>query len=544
LGKPESEHFINPATARITWILKDKENIEKDYEHFSCPLVNVAEQIGIKIRNLKYRYIKSGTLFPDEVEQYDPYIIREALHNCIAHQDYSLGGKIVVVENEDGWLTFTNSGEFIPNSVEEVVTTDSPEEKYRNTFLVGAMVNLNMIDTIGSGIKKMFNIQRRKFFPLPEYDLSNNKVKVTITGKVVDINYARKLAEMPNLSLDEIILLDKVAKQKMLSDEEAKSLKPFDRYNLLGHVEIEALSIDDILNDDSGLLNSEGDTSIFDFKHTPKESSRLKADYIAQRKSLSEKDFAKYEIMFQQVHKELKEGKRKFAKFEDAERNLIEGNFYLVDGLLCYLEVSNAEQVVKQNKSGDRVRLEGRTVTIFENGTISNLLFRSLGKAILKNGKLVTNPAYRSEEDLMNSSGFVSEEDIKSGWIYVLKSKSENPEIKSVQNLYKIGFSTVPVKERIKNASKEATYLFDDVEIISSYKCYNLNTQNFESLVHRFFAVVCLNIDLYDKNGVRYMPREWFVAPIRVIDEVIHLIQNGNILDYKYDAKQQQLLLK
>ncbi len=225
LGKPESEHFINPATARISWILKDKDNIEKDYEHFYNPFITAVEQLSSKIRNLKYRYIKAGTLFPDEVDQYDPYIIREALHNCIAHQDYYLGGKIIVVENEDGWLTFTNSGKFIPNSVEEVVTSDSPEPKYRNTFLVGAMVNLNMIDTIGSGIKRMYNIQRKKFFPLPEYDLSEQKVKVTIIGKVVDVNYARKMAEMPNLTLDEIILLDKVAKQKTLSDDEIKSLK-------------------------------------------------------------------------------------------------------------------------------------------------------------------------------------------------------------------------------------------------------------------------------------------------------------------------------
>ncbi|VXC56444.1 RNA-binding domain-containing protein [Chryseobacterium sp. 8AT] len=225
LGKPESEHFINPATARITWILKDKDNVEKDYEHFSCPFINVTEQIGAKIRNLKYRYIKSGTLFPDEVDQYDPYIIREALHNCIAHQDYTLGGKIIVVENEDGWVSFTNAGAFIPKSIEEVVTSDSPESKYRNTFLVGAMVNLNMIDTIGSGIKRMFRIQKDKFFPLPDYDLSNNKVKVTIIGKIVDINYARKLAELPDLSLDEIILLDKIAKQKTLSDNEVKALK-------------------------------------------------------------------------------------------------------------------------------------------------------------------------------------------------------------------------------------------------------------------------------------------------------------------------------
>lgn len=177
LGKPESEHYISPATARITWILKDKDNIEKDYAHFSCPLLLEVEHVKSKIRNLKYRYIKDGTLFPDEVDQYDPYIIREALNNCIAHQDYTLGGKINVVEHEDGKLTLVNSGTFIPESIEKVIEADAPETNYRNPFLANAMVNLNMIDTIGSGIKKMFVIQKNKYFPLPDYDFSNEKIK-------------------------------------------------------------------------------------------------------------------------------------------------------------------------------------------------------------------------------------------------------------------------------------------------------------------------------------------------------------------------------
>lgn len=225
LGKPESTFYLNPATSRITWILKGTDNIEKDYEHFESPLLLAVAQVGNKIRNLTYRYIKDGNLFPDEVEQYDAYIIREALNNCIAHQDYTLGGKIIVVENEAGMLTFSNAGSFIPHSVEEVIKSDAPEPQYRNTFLTDAMVNLNMIDTIGSGIKRMFNIQRKKFFPLPDYDFSNHKVQVTIIGKVVDLNYAKKLAQMPNLSLEEIIFLDKVAKRKPLTDDEAKTLK-------------------------------------------------------------------------------------------------------------------------------------------------------------------------------------------------------------------------------------------------------------------------------------------------------------------------------
>ena len=158
LGKSESEHYISPATSKITWILKDKDGIEKDYEHFTCPLILSIQEVYKKIRNIKYRYIAEGTLFPDEVQQYDPYTIREALNNCIAHQDYTMGGKIILIEKEDGELIFSNSGDFIPSSIEDVIKSDAPENRYRNSFLANAMVNLNMIDTIGSGIKKLFNI--------------------------------------------------------------------------------------------------------------------------------------------------------------------------------------------------------------------------------------------------------------------------------------------------------------------------------------------------------------------------------------------------
>ncbi len=201
LGKPETDHYLSPGTSKITWILRDRDDIEKDYQHFFCPLVLEVNKVHAKIRNLKYRYLQEGSLFPDEVDQFDAFTIREALNNCIAHQDYRLGGKINVVEREDGILNFTNMGNFIPGTVENVITADSPEELYRNPFLANAMVNLNMIDTTGSGIKKMFVIQKNKFFPLPEYNLSNNKVSVSITGKVLDVNYARKLASMPDLSL-------------------------------------------------------------------------------------------------------------------------------------------------------------------------------------------------------------------------------------------------------------------------------------------------------------------------------------------------------
>lgn len=225
LGKKESAHFISPATPQITWILKDKDNIEKDYEHFDCPLLINVNNVFKKIRNLKYRYMQGNDLFPEEVDRYDPYIIREALHNAIAHQDYTLGGKILVTEFEDDCLYFSNLGEFIPKNIEDIVQSNSPESIYRNPFLANAMVNLNMIDTIGSGIKRMFILQKNKYFPLPEYKLENKKVEVCIIGKVLDIAYAETLARSTELGLYDIILLDYIQKNKKITDEAATYLR-------------------------------------------------------------------------------------------------------------------------------------------------------------------------------------------------------------------------------------------------------------------------------------------------------------------------------
>ena len=226
LGKSESEHFINPSEAKIRWILKDAKGNDKDYFLATMPLLLAVDKIYEKIRRLTYRYLKDGTLFPDEVPQYEPFTIREAINNCIAHQDYSKGGgRINVVEFESDQLVFSNVGSFMPKSVEKVVLTDAPEEKYRNPFLVHAMFHIRMVDTMGGGIRKMFNYQRERFFPMPEYDFEDNRVKVTIIGKVLDIEYARKLAQHPDLHIEQIILLDKVQKQKPLTEDEEKYLK-------------------------------------------------------------------------------------------------------------------------------------------------------------------------------------------------------------------------------------------------------------------------------------------------------------------------------
>ena len=225
LGLPESTHFLSPAQARITWILKGVDGFEKDYQHFEPPFLLALDEVYNKIRNLNYRYMAAGTLFPEEVQQYDPYIIREALSNAIGHQDYRLGGRITVVEKEDSTLVFQNSGGFIPKTIENVLLQDAPEARYRNPFLVNAMVNLNMMDTIGSGIKKMYQIQYNRFFPLPDYDLADDKVRVKFTGKVLDQEYAKQLATVDNLELHDIIALDKVQKGQPINENEAEMLR-------------------------------------------------------------------------------------------------------------------------------------------------------------------------------------------------------------------------------------------------------------------------------------------------------------------------------
>lgn len=224
LGKDESEHYLSPAEAKIRWVLKDANNNERDYAIEGCPLLLAVDKIYAKIRNLKYRYIKEGTLFPEEVDTYEPYTIREALNNCIAHQDYTKSGRINVIEFDDK-LVFSNYGTFIPGSVDKVIMDDAPEENYRNKFLANAMFNLKMVDTAGGGIKRMFNFQRERFFPMPDYDFSDNKVKVQIVGKVLNLDFARVLARNKELTLQEIMLLDKVQKNIPLDSTDEKYLR-------------------------------------------------------------------------------------------------------------------------------------------------------------------------------------------------------------------------------------------------------------------------------------------------------------------------------
>jgi len=226
LGKSESQHYLSPATSQITWILKDASGATIDYTHFGPPIILAVDKIFANIRNLTYRYISDETLFPFEISRYDPWVIRETLHNCIAHQEYPQGARISIVENGES-LLFTNRGEFIPGTIDSLLMSDAPPDKYRNPFLSKAMFNLKMIDTVGSGIKRMFIHQRERNFPLPDFDLTSeyDKVSVKIIGSVLDPKYTRMLIKYKDLAMRDVIALDKVQKGYRINDFEFRSLK-------------------------------------------------------------------------------------------------------------------------------------------------------------------------------------------------------------------------------------------------------------------------------------------------------------------------------
>ncbi|MDE7154028.1 MAG: putative DNA binding domain-containing protein [Muribaculaceae bacterium] len=225
LGKSESDHYLNPSICKIRWFLRDEKDGNKDFRVFTIPMILAIDELGSLIRNTTYTYTISGSMFPESMSRYDAFTLREPLNNAIAHQDYSKGCHIDVIEYEDEKLSFKNAGEFIPESVEAVVTNDFPESHYRNPALVEAMRNVKMVETEGGGIKKLFMQQRRRFFPMPEYDIKDSHVVCTIEGRVLDENFANILVSNSSLSLADILLLDYVQKGSVISHDEANYLR-------------------------------------------------------------------------------------------------------------------------------------------------------------------------------------------------------------------------------------------------------------------------------------------------------------------------------
>ncbi len=326
------------------------------------------------------------------------------------------------------------------------------------------------------------------------------------------------------------------------SPEKAAMLLDLDKHNLLEGVEAPepfiVESIDDVFDvDPLGLLGDE-EPNIFDLKNLPSKSRAL-TDFMAKRKPCL--DFEQYEDRFVTVQLEIKANKRKLIHFTDKGEALVEGNYYVLGGILLYLEKANLTSEEK-TVDGKRFRKDGRTRCIFENGTESNMLYRSLAKALYQGGKIVSQSQEQVNDEFNKKLGVIKEEDELSGYIYILKSLSNNAEIQSLQNLYKVGFSTTKVEKRIINAENEPTYLMAPVSIVAEYESYNMNTQKFEKLLHMFFADVCLDIEVADGKGKMHQPREWFVVPLDMINQAIQLVVHKQIQHYRYDAGLKQIV--
>ncbi len=315
--------------------------------------------------------------------------------------------------------------------------------------------------------------------------------------------------------------------------QKVKILLPYDYYNLLKCEETKSLSVDDLIADDPlDLLGDQEETDdIFTMSHV-KPSERIRPDYIARRKIC--KNFDEYEPMFERIHEELASGKRHMVSFKPED--LREGAFYALRGVLFFMETNSAELTEKTYAGELYRRKDGRTRCIFDNGTESTMLYRSLVKAMQHDGFSI------SEKNDELSSPTITDEDRQCGYIYVLRSLSRNPQIRQMRNLYKIGYCSSDVSTRIRNAVHEPTYLMSDVEIVLTVNCYNMEVPYLEDAIHSFFREVNVHFEVSDEKGVIHYPKEWFQAPISVIEEAIRIIVDRKAENYKYDPSVQMII--
>jgi len=306
----------------------------------------------------------------------------------------------------------------------------------------------------------------------------------------------------------------------ILADEaKVEVLKHLDEHGLL-EPEVPPESISDVLKgDDLGLLDDP--TGILTIKNVPKQVKT--AEYKARQKPC--KDFDKFEPLFETIKQELKSGTRRMKRFI-TEQQVAAGEFFVLRGQIVYV----AERGKDYYKHGKR---DARLRVIYENGTESDLLSRALARGLYRGGSRIVG-----EVDLLaDERESVNDEDKESGYIYILSSLSNDPKVANISNLYKIGFSRGTVEQRIKNALNDPTYLMAPVKVVATYKAYNMDTHKFEHLLHRVLADAKLDVTLTDKEGRSYIPTEWFIVPLDIIDQIVQLIITGEITNFVYNPE-------
>lgn len=315
----------------------------------------------------------------------------------------------------------------------------------------------------------------------------------------------------------------------LANDQKIAALKPLDDEFGLLEVPEPPASLDDLLEgDDLDLLGDE--SGLLDVSDLPTRKPPSEVDSVAKRKKAQ--DFDKFEHLFKAKHAELAERVAQIAPFRGL-RTVTAGRFFVLNGVMLFVaEVGETREMIVGGKPEQKQRLR----VIFENGTESSMyrqslsirLFEQQGQAIVQTGL--------SDEEVLDGN------ERASGYIYVLRSLSDDPQIVGLKDLHKIGFSRGTVEKRIAGAEKTPTYLMAPVEIVASYQTFDLNVVKFENLLHRVFAEVRLDLTQVDRRGRDYDPSEWFLVPLKVIDQAVDLLVSGEIVSYVYDAKAQRLV--
>ncbi|AYF96918.1 GIY-YIG nuclease family protein [Protaetiibacter intestinalis] len=313
----------------------------------------------------------------------------------------------------------------------------------------------------------------------------------------------------------------------LANDTKLSALKHLDEFGLLAEPEAPA-SLDDLLEDDNlGLLDD--DSGLLGTSDLPQRKRPETPADAAQR--VRAEDFAQFEPLFQQKHVELANGTSKLVTFPGMQY-IVEGAFFVLNGVMLFIaDVGEAEYKTTTVRVNRRERLR----VIFENGTESSMYRQSLGIRMGEgHGQAVVAAEFET----------ILADDVATGYVYVLRSLSDDPQIRDVPDLYKIGFSRGPVEKRVAHAESQPTYLMAPVEIVASYRTYNLKTSALEHLLHRVFSDKRLSVSQVGKDGRVYEPAEWYSVPIGAIDQAIELIASGDIIDYEYDPEARRLRLR
>ena len=372
----------------------------------------------------------------------------------------------------------------------------------------------DLIKLFESNDGKLFIPKEKPSAPTPDDRLSESFQKI--------IEFVEENDRQPNIESNDIneAMLAKRLESIRNNPEKVQALESYDALGLLVVPE-PPTSVEELFDkDEFGLFSSAG-AEVLNVKHVPLKP-RAQVEEVAKRRR--SEDFDEFKAGFVEVQDDLKSGKQKLVTFTNVEQ-IKQGRYFVSGGQLLYVAEIGEEKLVHG-------RMKSRIRAIFENGSESNMFLRSLSSQLYYDGYCVVD-----EQEIFDNVN--DDENIK-GYIYIVRSLSEDPKISTIENLYKIGFSRTPVAKRISGSKDNPTYLMSDLELVESYRVTgDYNPQKIEHFIHRVFADAALDVTITDKNGREYTPREWYCVPIQAVRHAVELIDNGEIVNYMYDPNDQ-----